>query len=133
MAENTSLQPKSGGKDLPSKEETRTQEWFVRPAVDIFETPEGLTVVADLPGVTGAGLSIRVEEGILSLEARPQVEQASSYAIQEFRMTNFYRQFSLPEEVDQERISAEMKNGVLFLSLPRAEKAKPRRVEVKLS
>jgi len=132
MAENTSVKVHEGGGALPKKEETRTGEWFLRPAVDIYETEKGLTVVADLPGVDAEGLTVRVEDSVLTLEGRPAARTPERAWHQEFQLLRFFRQFELPEEVDQGKISAELKNGVLRLELPKAERAKPRRIQVKV-
>ena len=112
-----------------TREETRT----LTPPVDIFETPEGLGVVADLPGVTKDQVDIRVENGVLTIKgAAPQKDEAEP-VYREFRLANYFRQFQLSEEVDQEKIQAEMRNGVLSISLPKKEAAKPRQIQVKVA
>lgn len=114
------------------REETRAEERYITPPVDIFETKEGLTVVADLPGVDQQRLDVRVAEGLLTLQARTAHAAPGTPIAREYALLNFYRQFELPEEVDQGKISAELKNGVLRLELPKAERAKPRRIQVKV-
>lgn len=112
---------------------TRDEERYVVPPVDIYETAQTLVVVADLPGVEKGGVGVRVDDGVLTIEGRPTQELAKNPSLQEFVLRCFHRQFELPSEVDQEKISAEMKNGVLTVELPMAEAAKPKQIEVKVS
>ncbi len=112
------------------REDTRAQERYITPPVDIFETKEGLTVVADLPGVEQKALDVRVADGILTLQGRTAHIAPGTPIEQEYELLHFYRQFELPEAVDSEKIGAELKHGVLTLHLPKKEKAKPRKVEV---
>lgn len=112
------------------REETRAQERYITPPVDIFETKEGLTVVADLPGVEQGNLDVRVADGLLTLQARTAHLAPGIPLAREYELLNFYRQFELPEAVDPEKIRAELKHGVLSLHLPKKEKAKPRQVPV---
>jgi|GraSoiStandDraft_60_1057301.scaffolds.fasta_scaffold388386_1 HSP20 family protein len=113
------------------REPTRAEEVFGAPPVDIFEDEDGLVVLADLPGVASEGLDIRVEQRILTITAHAQPAPSGTALHREYELTNFFRQFQLPEEVDTARIQAELKQGVLTLRLPRAPKEQPRRVEVR--
>ncbi len=115
------------------REDIRAQERYITPPVDIFETKEGLTVVADLPGVDQKALDVRVADGILTLQGRTAHVAPGTPIEQEYELLNFYRQFELPEEVDAEKIAAELKHGVLTLHLPKKEKAKPRKIEVSVA
>jgi HSP20 family protein len=112
------------------REDTRAQERYITPPVDIFETKDGLTVVADLPGVEQKALDVRVADGILTLQGRTAHIAPGTPVEREYELLNFYRQFELPEEVDSEKIAAELRHGVLTLSLPKKEKAKPRKIDV---
>ena len=114
-----------------SRERTRTDEQYIAPPVDIFETGDGLVVVADMPGVQSSDLEVRVEQGILTLQARARHELPGEPYYREFQLVNFFRQFQLSDEVDVDNISAELKNGVLTLNLPKSEAAKPRRIQVR--
>ena len=114
-----------------AREDTRSQEVFAPPPVDIFEDDGGLVVVADLPGVEPGGLDVRVEQGVLTIQGRPQALTAGTPLHREFELTGFFRQFQLPEEIDTERIEAQLTQGVLTLRLPRAAPAAPRRIEVR--
>jgi HSP20 family molecular chaperone IbpA len=112
---------------------THTQERYLVPAVDIYENDDGLRLVADVPGMAKDGLDIRVEEGILTIKGKTSWERRPSTSYAEYELYEYFRQFRLSDEVDHEKIGAELKHGVLYLSLPRAERAKPRKIEVKAS
>jgi HSP20 family molecular chaperone IbpA len=111
---------------------TREDERYMSPPVDIFETGDSLMVVADLPGVKKDDLDIQVDEGILTIKGKTSYERPPNLLRAEFDLLHFYRQFKLSEDVDQERISAELKQGVLTIKLPKAEKAKPKQIAVKV-
>lgn len=97
--------------------ERRIENWLT-PAVDIYENNDGLTLIADLPGVVRDALNLGVEQGVLTIEAGTGGS------------TGYYRRFQLPDHLDLEQIAAELKHGVLTLRLAKAEAAKPRRIEV---
>jgi HSP20 family molecular chaperone IbpA len=118
------------GGQMAAREETRTPGKFLRPAVDIFETEEGLTLIADLPGVDKEGLDINIEKGILTIQGRSGHVRRGSDLYREFELGDFYRQFQLPDEIDASKVAAQMKDGVLALQLPKAEAARPRRIEI---
>jgi HSP20 family molecular chaperone IbpA len=103
----------------------------VTPPVDIFETQDGLIVKADLPGVAKEGLEVRVDNDLLTIRGKATHAARGDTVYREYELANFFRQFQLNEKVDQNKISAELKHGVLTLALPKAEEAKPRRIEVK--
>lgn len=130
MAEKT-VQTNSKEKSLPSGEKTRSQEIYVTPPVDIYENGDGLVVKADLPGVARENLDLRVENNLLTIRAKPEHVVPGESIYREYELANFFRQFELNERVDQAKISAELKHGVLTLKLPRAEQAKPRKIEVR--
>jgi len=111
---------------------TREPDRYLNPAVDIYETDQGLTLVADLPGVDKDGVSVKVEENMLTIRGKVTPRQYKQVTWNEFELMDYYRQFELGELVDQAKISAEMKNGVLTLQLPKAEKAKPKQITVKV-
>ncbi|MBN1585918.1 MAG: Hsp20/alpha crystallin family protein [Candidatus Omnitrophica bacterium] len=126
---DTSLLPQSvEKKDLSTREDSR----YVAPPVDIYENSDGLTIVADLPGVAKESVNVRVDNGILTLECPCSYEISENTVHHEFDLATFYRQFQLADEVDQERISADLKYGVLTIQLPKAEKTKPKKIEVKV-
>ncbi len=116
----------------PNREVTRNPEHYISPLVDIYETKDELCVVADLPGVDRDGLNVRVENGILTIEGRMKTHELKdcTVRVREFRALNFFREFELPEGIEQEKIRAELKHGVLTLSLPKQEKQKPRQIPI---
>ena len=119
--------------EAPAREETRSQERYVTPPVDIYEMPDGLVVLADLPGVAKEGLDVRVENSLLTIRGKATHSAVGDLIYREYDLVNFFRQFELNEKVDQQKISAELKNGVLTLNLPKAEEAKARRIDVRVS
>ena len=94
------------------------------PAVDIYETEQQLILQAELPGVAEPDLQIEVVRGILTLEA----EQA---AVEGSPKKAYYRQFKLSDRIDADAGSAELKDGILTLKLPKVEAAKPKKIAVK--
>lgn len=120
-------------KNIVKREVTRHPEYYINPPVDIYESDEGLVLLADMPGVDKEGLKVSVENQILTIEGKVGEKRKADYWIQEFEPINYFRQFELSEEVDQNKITAELKHGVLKLTLPKAEKAKPKFIEVKVS
>ncbi|HKL24737.1 MAG TPA: Hsp20/alpha crystallin family protein [Desulfuromonadales bacterium] len=112
-----------------SRETTRTDERYVAPPVDIFETDDGLTLLADVPGLDEDTLQINVDKGVLTLEGKAPMESADRL-YREFSMAGYWRQFQIPDSFDTGQAKAEMKNGVLTLHLPKAEAAKPKRIEI---
>jgi len=112
-----------------TREETRT----LVPAVDIFEIPEGLAVVADLPGVDKGEVDVHVENGVLTISGKAKDQTRGDSLYREFQLVNYFRQFQLSEQVDQEKIRAELKAGVLSVHLPKAEKAKPKKIGVRVA
>jgi HSP20 family protein len=103
------------------------------PAVDIFESEEKITLLADMPGVASDNVSIDLHENQLTVsgEVEPLTSEKEEYLLQEFETGTFHRQFTLSDRIDQNAITATVKDGVLRLVLPKAEKAKPRKIEVK--
>jgi HSP20 family molecular chaperone IbpA len=112
------------------REETRSTERYLSPAVDILETEEGLIITADLPGVGKDSLEIGIDKGILTIQGKAKSESCGNEIYREFQLMSYYRQFQLPDVIDQGKTSAEYANGVLTLRLFKAEAAKPRRIEV---
>ena len=110
----------------------RNEQAALMPPVDVIEDADSLTLYADLPGVSKDRLSLHVDSGTLSIEAElglalPEGLQSSHT---EVSVGRFRRSFTLSKELDAERVSAELSNGVLKLRIPKAEHAKPRRITV---
>ena len=116
-----------------SREVTRSRERYIAPPVDIYEMPDGLVVTADLPGVAHDRLDIRVENNVLTIRAQADHASAVEPTYREYQLVNYFRQFELSDKVNQEKISADLKHGVLTLMLPKAEEAKPRKITVAVS
>jgi HSP20 family protein len=113
-------------------EQTRPGPVFT-PAVDIFETENAITVLADMPGVKAENLDIDLRESVLTLTGQvtpPQGAKESS-VLQEYRTGTFFRRFTLSETIDQAKIDAQLTDGVLRLELPKVEKARPRQITVR--
>lgn len=102
------------------------------PRIDILETEEELTLYGDMPGVTPDDLDIRFENRELSIYGKvaPRHEGVQ-YLYEDYSIGDFYRAFNIGEAVDTDKISAELKNGVLIVHLPKSESVKPRRIEVR--
>jgi HSP20 family molecular chaperone IbpA len=131
MAEQTVATAKR--QEPPTKEATHSRERTITPPVDIYETEAELVVLADLPGVSKEGLAVRVEDDILTIRGATGNGLPGSPIYREFELANYFRQFELSEKVDQSRITAELKHGVLTLTLPKAEEAKPKKIEIKVN
>lgn len=116
---------------LQHGEGTREGAWF-KPNVDIYETDGALMVVADLPGTAADDVEIDLRDNMLTLTAPGDTDEPSNWkpVYTEYRAGHFSRQFRLGQHIDQSGITAEMDDGVLRLTLPKAESATPRKIEV---
>jgi len=119
--------------EVTSPAEQTTPGLVFTPAVDIFETEKEITMLADMPGVKADDLMIDLRENTLTLSADiAPVENANEDDILvEYETGRYYRQFTLGELINQENIDAQLNDGVLRLSLPKVEKATPKRISVK--
>lgn len=126
-----SVAKRADEKNVKAREETRDSERYIKPAVDIIETENGLTLVADIPGAAKGTMDVNVDKGILTLNAPASRSMPGRPIYTEFECAHYYRQFSIPETLDHEKAKAEFSNGVLTLKVPVAEAAKPRRIEIK--
>jgi HSP20 family molecular chaperone IbpA len=131
MAPN-SLTERNDERNVQTREETRSNERYIRPAVNIVETEEGLFLTADLPGVAKGDIDVNVEKGILTITAPAKSTLMGTPVYNEFQLGNYYRQFTIPESLDHEKAKADFVNGILTLRIPKAEIAKPRRIEVQI-
>ena len=113
-------------------ESTEAQQAYT-PLIDIHEGPEGLTLEADLPGAHEKNLVIQLEDNVLTLHAKidSPAPEGAKLLHEEYRVGDFYRSFILSDEVDRDKIKAELTQGVLRLTLPRAERSLVRRIEIK--
>ena len=131
MSESKQLQPHEK-KELESKSElTQTRPVFV-PAVDIYETKDALVLLADMPGVSNDGVEIHLEDNELTIRGKAKEEKKGVTPLYtEYRSGDYYRKFTLSNIIDQDKIEAIIKDGVLKVVLPKAEAAKPRQIQVK--
>jgi HSP20 family protein len=133
MAEKTVPTPQRQGEVAPAaKEGTRAEERFYTPPVDIISTADGLVVAVDLPGVPKDRVSVQVKNDVLTIEGRSSHPLSGHPVYREFELANYFREFQLSDAVDTERITADLKNGVLLLRLPKPERAKPKQIAVKV-
>lgn len=128
-----SLTKRNSEHNAHPREETRSNDKFIRPAVNIIETEEGLVLTADIPGATKESLDVNVEKGILTISAPAQCKRIGTPTYREFELGSYYRQFSIPESLDHEKAKAEYVNGILTLRVPKAQVAKPKRIAVKVA
>jgi HSP20 family protein len=107
---------------------------FVVPPVDVYEDEGGITLLADLPGVSRDRLGVRVDGDNLVLEAAAATAQPQEMQLVygEAQVPAYRREFTLSRELDASRIEASLKDGVLRLAIPKLEEAKPRRIEVRV-
>ena len=106
------------------------------PPVDIFEEPDALRITAEVPGVSPDNLKISLENNVLSIHGtKEQVAQERSERVHRYERTYgaFERSFTLPTTVDANNIQASYENGVLTVTLPKVEKAKPRQIDVQVA
>lgn len=113
-------------------ESTRNVPVYV-PAVDIYESQDALVLVADMPGVGSDNVSIDIRDNQLTLRGTIQLEPGDKERVllQEYGVGDYFREFALGRAIDQAKIEAAMKDGVLTLTLPKADIVKPRKITVK--
>jgi HSP20 family molecular chaperone IbpA len=124
----------SSAQRAPAANEPAPQQRFVVPAVDVYEDESSITLLADLPGVPRDQLQVRVDGDNLVLEATAATSGPEDMELVygELQCAAFRRQFTLSRELDTARIEAQLRDGVLRLTIPKAEEAKPRRVQVQV-
>jgi HSP20 family protein len=120
-------------RELEKTEETTIPARVFLPTADIYETQDALTVVLEMPGVEKSNVDVRVEDGILEVEGRLDLSkyQGLQPISTEYNIGHYSRSFQLSSRIDQNKIGAELKDGVLSLTLPKVEEAKPRSIEVR--
>jgi HSP20 family protein len=117
--------------ELKQDERTRPGRTYV-PEVDIYETTDSLWLWADMPGVDEQSIEVNVANGVLSVQGQVSLKEYEGLTpvYTEYNIGNYARRFTLSSEIDSERIKARMTDGVLEIELPKAERAKPRRITV---
>ena len=120
-------------RELEKKEETTVPARIFLPTADIYETQDALTVTLEIPGVEKDKVEVSVEDGVLKVEGRLDFSkyQGLQPLYTEYNVGNYSRSFRLSSKIDQSSISAELKDGVLSLVLPKVQEAKPRTIQVK--
>lgn len=123
------LEPRA--KRAVEREQTRTGPWF-RPDVDILERADEFVVMADLPGVDEKHVNVRLEEGVLSIEATPEREPDPGWTplYAEYQTGGWQREFTISERIDAGKIQASLRDGVLELRLPKLDRHRPRTIQV---
>lgn len=121
--------------DMVSEETERTRECqcFI-PKADIYEIADDIIVVMDMPGINENAIDIALEKNVLNVKGLAQMDDREGYSLvfAEYETGDFERSFRISDSINQERIEAIYKNGVLKLTLPKAEEAKTRKIEVKI-
>lgn len=122
-------------------EEKRTDSWedalqkesWVAPAVNIYETADGYSLMANMPGVSRENVKIKLEDGDLIIMGKiGYVDQIKrKYLLNETEIGNYYRKFRISETIDESKIEAKLENGQLIVDLPKHERVKPKSIEIK--
>jgi HSP20 family protein len=121
--------------DRNVEQERREPEFMLRPAVDIFENDHGITMLADLPGVSNDRLNLQVDKDTLKItgDAAIGATQGMEPLWAEIRAARYERAFTLSSELDAENITAAMKNGALTVNIPKRAEVRPRKIQVRVA
>jgi HSP20 family protein len=119
-------------REVESKDESTMPARLFQPHTDIFETSEALTLVLEMPGVGKGSVEVKVENDVLEVEGRVDFSKYDGLQplYTEYNVGHYARSFRLSSKIEQDGISAELKDGVMTLVLPKAEKAKARKIKV---
>ena len=130
MSEKREMTERKGG-ELQARTETEAP---LRPQVDVFEDANGITLHADMPGVSRDRLQLQVDGDNLTIEGEAEIQMPKGmeaiYA--DVRSTHYRRSFTLSQELETNKIEANLKDGVLMVNIPKREETRPRRIEVKV-
>lgn len=120
-------------REVDKAQEPTTPTRAYLPTTDIFETEDALTVILEMPGVDRDDIEVSVENGMLTVEGKINFKKYEGLQpiYSEYNIGPYRRTFRLSSRVAQDQIRAEMRDGVISLVLPKAEEAKPRRIEVR--
>jgi len=132
MASTQDLQAQKK-REVETKEEATIPARVFLPNADIYETPNELKVVLEMPGIEKSQVDVRVEDDVLHVEGRIDLSKYNGLQplYTEYNVGHYARNFQLSSKIDQNKIAAEMNDGVLSLTLPKAEEAKPRTIKIK--
>lgn len=119
----------------PAEAERTRNRRIYSPPVDILELKDAICLSADMPGVDEKSVDITLDNNVLTISGTVQMEPPKDYTLEyaEYGIGDYQRSFTLSENIDQNKIEASMKNGVLRLTLPKSEAAKERKIEVRAS
>jgi HSP20 family protein len=119
-------------KELVSKDEKTVPGRYYVPFADIYETDEALCVVMEMPGVERKDVDVGLENGVLRVDGRIDFSKYEGMepVYTEYNVGHYTRSFTLSNKIDQEQISAQLDDGVLTLTLPKAKEAQPRRISI---
>ena len=133
MNDNTSV-TKSGQRST-DVQSTNVSQQALAPAVDIVESDMGITLLADMPGVSKDRLTVNVDGENLTIEGRAQIDVPENIELlhSEVRSAYFRRTFTLSRDLDPAKIEATLRNGVLQMHIPKSEAARPKRIEVQVA
>lgn len=131
MIESTEMQTHEK-KELSTKEEKTVPGKYYIPDTDIYETSDALIVVMEIPGVSNENIDIKLDRDQLTINANINLENYKHFnpVYTEYNVGHYSRSFTLSNKVDQEKIEAQVSDGVLSLKLPKAEELKPRKIQV---
>ncbi len=135
MAEQTTSNVATPAEARASAPQATRREIDVLPPVDIYEDENGIVLKADLPGARSEDLEVHVDSQVLTIEGPIHVDvpEALRPAFAEMRGTRYVRRFTLSNELDPERVDADVRDGVLTLQIPKKEALKPRRIQIQNS
>lgn len=119
---------------VPVEAESASTRRIAPPAVDIYETDDGSILLADVPGCDESSVDASIADGVLTIRATRAAEEFPDHeaTLTEYRPYDYERSFSVSDLVDTEKVTASVRDGVLRLELPKAEEAKPKKIEIKL-
>jgi HSP20 family protein len=119
-------------REVEKKQESTVPARVYVPVTDIFETDAALMLALEMPGVDRENINVKLESGVLTIAGEINFAKYEGlYPVYtEYNVGNYARSFQLSSDIDQDRISADLKDGVVMLTLPKAEKAKPRKIKV---
>ena len=117
---------------VQTKQHPEVPQAVYMPDVDIREDGETLTVLADLPGAQKEDVDLSVENGVLTIDAKPTIQAPEGYTLagQEWDYGTFHRTFQLADGVDVEKISASVRNGTLTVTIPKRDEVRTRKIEI---
>jgi HSP20 family protein len=135
MTEQNQLTERDSRALPPEASRTGRRSPALVPAVDIYEDSLGITLLADMPGVSREHLEVRVQDGTLFLEGEVNLPSPAELRLQhlELREPRFARAFALSQDFDTTKIDASLTDGVLKLTIPRRDEARPRRIDVRIA